>query len=101
MHDKATSPQRRVPAAAKKPSDDEGMRDSILVVAASLTGLGAFPRRVWSRRQKQSPRSADGLDSRLGSANNSESDLKSSFISMVEDEQVKPQRKGLLSFKKK
>jgi hypothetical protein len=94
--------QRRVPAAAKKSSSDEDTtRDSILVVAASLTALGAFPRRVWSKKQKQSPRSTDdGLGRRLGSANTSESDLKSSsFISMVEDEQVKPQRKGLLSFK--
>lgn len=104
MHDNANAPSRPVPreapAAAVKPADDEATRDSIFVVAASLTGFGALPRRVWSRRQKQAPQS-DGLLHRLGSAINSESDLKSSFISMVEDEHVKPQRKGLLSFKRK
>jgi hypothetical protein len=106
MHENVNAPSRPVPreapaAAAKKaPADDEATRDSIFVVAASLTGFGALPRRVWSRRQKQAPQS-DGLLHRLGSAINSESDLKSSFISMVEDEHVKPQRKGLLSFKRK
>jgi hypothetical protein len=101
IHDNVNSPSlpvpRGPPAAAKKPADDEATRDSIFVVAASLTGFGALPRRVWSKRQKQPPQS-DDLVRHLGSASNSESDLKSSFISMVD---VKPQRKGLLSFKRK
>jgi hypothetical protein len=109
-HEKANAPLRPVvqqvvpPAAAKELSDDSPRQDSSLVVVASLTGLGAFPRRVWSKRQKQPPPRLDGLRRGLGSANNSELDSKSSsFISMVENEhdQVKPQRKRLLSFKRK
>ena len=106
-HDKASSPSRTVqqeaPAAAKKPADHDGTRDSYFVFAASLslTGFGGLPRRVWSRKPKQQPPRADGLVGRLGLASNSEADLKSSFMSMVEDEEVKPQRKGLLMFKRK
>lgn len=94
-------------AAAEEPiTDDAAKRDSDPVVASSLTGLSGFPRRVWSKRLKQAPPRSDGLRRRLGSASSSELDLRSStsFISMVENEhdhQVKPQRKGLLSFKRK
>jgi hypothetical protein len=90
--------QQGAPAAAKTPADDDPTRDSYLVLAASLSlsGFGGLPRRVWSRKQKQPPRIG-----RLGSASNSEADLKPSFMSMVEDEEVKPQRKGLLLFKRK
>lgn len=107
IHDKASSPsptvQQEAPVAAKKPTDHDGTRDSYLVLATSLslTGFGGLPRRVWSRKQKQSPPRSDGLVGRLGLASNSEADLKSSFMSMVEDEEVKPQRKGLLMFKRK
>jgi len=115
-HEKANAPpsrpvvvqQRVAPAAAEEPTtDDAPKRDSDYVVAPSLTGLSGFPRRVWSKRQKQAPsRSSDGLRRRLGSASSSELDLKSSssFITMAEnghDHLVKPQRKGLLSFKRK
>ena len=101
-HDNANAPSRTVqqgaPAAAKKPADDDATRDSYLVLAASLSlsGFGGLPRRVWSRKQKQPPRIG-----RLGLASNSEADLKPSFMSMIEDEEVKPQRKGLLLFKRK
>jgi len=96
-----------VATAAEEPTtDDAPKRDSDSVVTLSLTGLSGFPRRVWSKRQKQAPPRSDGLRRRLGSASSSELDLKSSssFISMVENEHdhhVKPQRKGLLSFKRK
>jgi hypothetical protein len=101
-----TAVQRVAPAPTLAPaeeSDDVPKRDSDSVVALSLTGLSGFPRRVWSKRQKQAPPRSDGLRRRLGSlASSSELDLRSSsFMSMVENEHdhVKPQRKGLLLFK--
>ena len=108
IHAKASSLSRTVqqeaPVAAKKPADHDGTRDSYVVLAASLplTGFGGLPRRVWwSRKPKQQPPQSDDLVGRLGLASNSEVDLKSSFMSMVEDEEVKPQRKGLLMFMRK
>jgi hypothetical protein len=94
-------------AAAEEPTtDDAPKRDSDSVIALSLTGLSGFPRRVWSKRQKQAPPRSDSLRRRLGSASSSELDLKSSssFISMVgneHDHHAKPQRKGLMLFKRK
>ena len=108
-HETARAPSRTMvqqvaPTAAKEPTDDAPKRDSDSVIALSLTGLSGFPRRVWSKRQKQSPPRWDGLRRRLGSASSSELDLKSSSsISVVENENdhVKPQRKRLLSFRRK
>jgi hypothetical protein len=110
-HQKANSLSRTVvqrvaPAAAEEPTYDAPKRDSDSVIALSLTSLSGFPRRVWSKRQKQPPPRSDGLRRRLGSASSSELDLKStsSFISMVENEHEhvnKPQKKGRLLFKRK
>jgi hypothetical protein len=114
-HEKANSLSRTVvqrvatavaaaAAAAEEPtSDDAPKRDSDSVIALSLTSLSGFPRRVWSKRQKQPPPRSDGLRRRLGSASSSELDLRSSssFISMVENEHEQPQRKGRLLFKRK
>ncbi|KAH9994913.1 hypothetical protein BJV74DRAFT_830429 [Russula compacta] len=84
------------PPTIKKPADDHSTPSSYLIVAESPTGFGAlsFRRSVWSKKQKQSPRS-DSPAGQLRSAGNSESDLKSSFISVLEHD-TKPQRKGLL-----
>jgi hypothetical protein len=110
-HEKGNAPSRTVvqrvaSVAAEEPTDDAPKRDTDSVVALSLTSLSGFPRRVWSKRQKQAPPRSDGHRRRLGSASSSELDLNSSsFISMVENENdhdhVKPQRKGLLMFKRK
>ena len=106
------------PATAEEPTTDDAHAhaharkrgDSDSAIALSLTGLSGFPRRVWSKRQKQPPpRSSDGLRSRMGSASSSELDLKTpstSFINMVENEHDhpvndKPQRKGLSLFKRR
>lgn len=110
--------QRVAPAAAEEPTTDDAHAhahspkrgDSDSATVLSLTGLSGFPRRVWSKRQKQPPpRSSDGLRSRLGSASSSELDLQTpstSFINMVENEHDhhvndKPQRKGLSLFKRR
>jgi hypothetical protein len=112
-HENANAPSRTVvqqvaPAATEEPICDAPLarRDSESTIALSLTSLSGFPRRVWSKRQKQPPPRSDGLRRRLGSlgslTSSSELDLmSSSFMSVVEDEHghVKPQRKGLLSFR--
>ncbi|KAH9961359.1 hypothetical protein BC827DRAFT_1204048 [Russula dissimulans] len=88
---RAATPRGALSLGLKKPVDDDAMRDSsYLAVDTSPTGFSAlsFRRSVWSKKQKQPPRS----DSSAG--NSESSDLKSSFMSIVD------QRKGFL-FKKK
>ena len=94
--------QRGPQAALKKPAaaaDDDARPDSRLTMNMTPTGFGAlsFRRPVWSKKQKQEPRS-DGASGHLRSAGGSESGWKSSFIS-ISDDDSKPQRKSL--FKKK
>ena len=92
--------QRGTQAALKKPAaDDDARPDSRLGIDMAPTGFGAlsFRRPVWSKKQRQEPRS-DGVSGHLRSAGSSESGWKSSFISISDDES-KPQRKSL--FKKK
>jgi hypothetical protein len=88
---RAATPRGALSLGLKKPVDDDAMGDSsYLAVDTSPTGFSAlsFRRSVWSKKQKQPPRS----DSSAG--NSESSDLKSSFMSIVD------QRKGFL-FKKK
>ena len=98
---RTATPRGILSLGLKKPADEDVMGDSsYLVVDTSPTGFGglSFRRSVWSKKQKQPPRS-DSPAGHLRSAGSSESDLKSSFMSIVENN-VKLQRKGL-SFKKK
>lgn len=85
------------PPAIKKPADDDTTPSSYLIVAESPTGFGAlsFRRSVWSKKQKQSPRSDSPVVGQLRSPGNSEPDSKASFINVLEHD-TRPQRKGLL-----
>lgn len=92
--------QRGAQATPKQSAaDDDASPDSHLTIDMTPTGFGAlsFRRPVWSKKQKQEPRS-DGTAGRQRSTSSSESGRKSSFIN-IGDFDVKPQRKSL--FKKK
>jgi len=92
--------QRGPQAAPKQPAaDDDASPDSHFSIDMTPTGFPAlsFRRPVWSKKQKQEPRS-DGTAGRQRSTGSSESGWKSSFIN-IGDGDFKPQRKSL--FKKK
>jgi hypothetical protein len=103
-HDKASVlsriVQRGAPVALKKSADDDAASDSYLPVDAASTVFSALSLRrpVWSRKQKQESRS-DSPAGHPREAGSSELGWQSSFMSVIDDEDVKPQRKGL--FKKK
>jgi len=92
--------QRGAQAAPKQSAaDDDASPDSHLTIDMTPTGFPAlsFRRPVWSKKQKQEPRS-DGTAGGQRSTGSSESGWKSSFIN-IGDGDFKPQRKSL--FKKK
>ncbi len=103
-HDKASVLSRMVPrgphAALKKSGDDDARPDSYLTGDTAPTGFGAlsFRRHVWSKKQKQEPRS-ESPASHWGWAGSSESGYKSFMSVTDDDDDVKPQRRGLLKRK--
>ncbi|KAI0298614.1 hypothetical protein BC826DRAFT_1103107 [Russula brevipes] len=96
-----TAPRRGPPAALKIPAEDDETPASYLVIADSPPAFRAlsFRRHIRSKKQKQPPRSDSPGGGHLRPAGSSESDLNSSFFSILEGD-AKPQRKGLF-FKKK